>query len=287
MSDGESLMAQRRRLRTELRAARLRKGLTQGQVARAMDWSLSKMIRIENARSGISVNDLRVLLRLYDITDMEQTEELFALARAARQRPWWSRYREVAPPELLLLIDYESAASAISQFEIVFVPGILQTEEYASAVLRIFYDEESSLERVAALVDLRMRRRDLLTSENAPRFSFVLDESVIHRPVGSHAIMSRQLMHLLSVAELPNVTIQIVPFAAGLHPGVRGSFEVVQYDDTPDESIVFLEGVRGDFISDVPEEGQNYLEAFRRIAEIALGPSDSVGRLSEAASEVA
>ena len=162
-----------------------------------------------------------------------------------------------------------------------FVPGILQTEEYASAVLQVFYGEKSAAERVAALVDLRTRRRDLLTSENAPKFSFVLDESVIHRLVGSPAITSRQLTHLVSVAELSNVTIQVVPFTAGLHPGMKGPFEVVQFEDTPDENIVFLEGPRGDFISDDPEETDSYLEAFKRIPGQSLGPSDSVGRYSK------
>ena len=286
MSDGESPPVLRRRLRTELRAARLRKGLTRDQVAGAMDWSLSKMNRIEKAKSGISVNDVRVLLELYDITDTEQAEELFALARAARRSPWWSRYREVSPPGLLDLIGFESAASAVSQFEIVFVPGILQTAEYASAVLRVFY-EESAPERVPSLVELRTRRRDLLTSVNAPRFSFVLDESIIHRLVGSPAIMSQQFMHLVDMAELPNVTIQVAPFAVGLHPGTRGPYEIVEFDDTPDENILFLESARGDMISDAPEETRNYLEAFRRITEAALGPSDSVDRLRAAASQAA
>ncbi len=117
-----------------------------------MDWSLSKMNRIEKAKTGISTNDLKALLPLYGITDQERTEELLALAREARQAPWWRQYSEVAPTTLLELIDYESAASAISQFEPMFVPGILQTEEYARAVLRTFYGEDSPAERVPALV---------------------------------------------------------------------------------------------------------------------------------------
>ena len=279
MGDSASPLMLRRRLRTELRTARLDKELTQEQVATAMDWSLSKMNRIEKAKTGISTNDLKVLLPLYGITDEERIEELLALARAARQNPWWSRYSDVAPTTLLELIEYEYAASAVSQFETIFVPGILQTEEYASAVLQGFYGEKSPAERVAALVELRTRRRDLLTSENAPKFYFVLDESVIRRLVGSPAIMSRQFMHLVSVAELSNVTIQIVPFTAGLHPGMKGPFEVVQFADSPDENIVFLEGPRGDFISDDPEEIDSYLKAFRRITEKSIGPSDSVDRL--------
>jgi hypothetical protein len=258
-----------------------------------MEWSLSKMNRIEKAKSGISINDLKALLPLYGITDKKQTEELLDLARAVarakgpRYGQWWRRYSEVAPAKLLELLDYESAASAVSQFETIFAPGILQTEEYASAVLRVFYDDKSSAERVAALVDLRTRRRDLLTSMDAPKFTFMLDESVIHRLVGSPSILSQQLQHLVSASELPNVTIQVVPFTAGLHPGMKQPFELIQFADAPDENIVFLESPRGDFISDDPNEAQNYLDAFRRITDVSLSPSDSVGLLRKAAGETA
>jgi len=294
VGDNASPLRLRRRLRTELLAARQKKELTQQQVAKDMEWSLSKMNRIEKAKSGISANDLKALLRLYDITDKKRIDELVALAREARQSPWWKRYSDVAPPALLELIDYESAASAASQFETIFVPGILQTEEYASAVLQVFYDEttvpgdETSVpDKVAALVDLRTRRRDLLSSENAPKFSFVLDESVIRRVVGNPAITSRQLVHLVNVAELSNVTMQVVPFTAGLHPGMKGPFEVVQFEDAPDENIVFLEGPRSDSIIAEPKETQSYLAAFQHIAEISLGPSDSVNHLRQTAAEMA
>jgi transcriptional regulator with XRE-family HTH domain len=287
MADSTSPLVLRRRLRTELRTARLEKDLTQEQVARAMEWSLSKMNRIEKAKSGISTNDLKVLLPLYGITDKKRTEELVALARAARRSPWWKRYSDVAPPGLIFLIDYESAASEVSQFETIFVPGILQTEEYASAVLQVFYDEESAPDKVAALVNLRTRRRELLTSENAPKFFFALDESVIHRQVGSPAITSRQLTHLVDLAKLPNVTIQVVPFTAGMHPAMKEPFEVVQFEDAPDENIVFLEGPRNDIIIDNPKETQSYLEAFEHITEISLGSSDSVDLLRATAGKMA
>lgn len=275
MNEAASPMMLRRRLRTELRNARLKTGLTQEQVAKAMVWSLSKMIRIETAQTGISVNDLKALLSLYGITDKNQIAELVDLAQAARQAPWWRPYTEFAPPGLLQLIDFESAASAVSQFETMFVPGILQIDEYASAILEAFYDEKSSDERVAALIDLRTKRRSLLTRENAPKFSFLLDESVIKRLVGSPDIMNTQLRYLVDVTKLENVTIRVVPFTAGLHPGMKGPFEVVQFEDTPDESVVFVEEPRSDFISDNPRETQGYLDNFERIAEKALGPSDS------------
>jgi transcriptional regulator with XRE-family HTH domain len=292
MEDSASPLMLRRRLRTELRTARLNSNLTQEQVAKAMEWSLSKMNRIEKAKSGISINDLKALLPFYGITDKEQTEELLDLARAVarakgpRYDQWWRRYNEVAPAKLLELLDYESAASTVSQFETIFAPGILQTEEYASAVLQVFYDDKSSAERVGALVDLRTSRRALLTSQDAPKFSFVLDESVIRRLVGSPSIMSRQLQHLVSAARLPNVTIRIVPFTAGLHSGMKQPFELIQFADAPDENIVFLESPRGDFISDDPKEAQNYLAAFQRITEESLSPAESVSILRKAASEM-
>jgi len=285
VGDSASPLVLRRRLRAELRAARREKGLTQDQVAKAMEWSLSKMNRIEKAKTGISANDLRALLPLYGIADKEQ--ELLALARAARQPGWWSEYSEIAPSGLLQLIDYESAASAVSQFETMFVPGILQIEDYASTILQAFYGEKPTEERVAALVKLRTARRDLLSSENSPKFSFVLDESVIHRQVGSPAITSRQFRYLIDVAKLPNVTIHIVPFTVGLHPGMAYPFEVVQFEDTPDENIVFIEGPRSDVIVDDPEETRDYLESFGRITALSLSPSASIDLLRQAADEMA
>jgi transcriptional regulator with XRE-family HTH domain len=274
-------MRLRRRLRTEIRTARLKSGLTQEQVAKAMEWSLSKMNRIEQAKSGISANDLRALLALYGIKDKRQVEELVGLARESRQTPWWRRqYGDIAPGGLLQLMDYESAAAAISQFETILVPGILQTEEYASAVLKVFYGEKSSADRLA---ELRAARRDMLISENAPAFSFILDESVIHRVVGSPAVTRRQLLNLIDLAGLANVTIQVVPFTASLHPGMKGSFKVVEFEGAPDESVVFLEGPRGDFISDDPGEAKNYLEEFRRIQEKSLSPLRSADAMRKAA----
>ena len=246
-----------------------------------MDWSLSKMNRIEKAKSGISTNDLKALLLHYRITDEEQAEQLLTLARGARQSPWWQSYSDVAPDELLELMNYESASSAVSQFETALVPGILQTADYARAVLQVLYDENSE-EREERLVQLWMKRKDLLTSENAPEFSFALDESVIRRPAGSHSVMRQQFRHLVDVADLPNVKIQVVPFAAGIHRGIAGAFEVVQFEDEPDENIVFREGQR-DSISNDPEETRDYLETFEHITDMALDPKNSLKLFLEAA----
>lgn len=286
VGDSASPLLLRRRLRTELRTARLNKDLTQEQVAKAMEWSLSKMNRIEKAKTGISTNDLKVLLPLYGITDEKRTEELLDLARAARRPGWWRQYSDVASGTLLELIDYESAASEVDQFETMFVPGILQTEEYALAILQEFYSENMPEENVRKLVKLRTRRRDLLAGAEAPRFFFVLDESAVHRVVGNPAVTSNQLRQLVSTAELPNVTIQIVPFTAGLHPGMGGAFEVVEFDDTDDENIVFLEGQQGDVLSDEPGVTSRYLKDFQLIKDKSLAPADSIAFMRKAAAEM-
>jgi transcriptional regulator with XRE-family HTH domain len=161
MAEGGSPLVQRRRLRTELKKARQESGLTQDQVAGETDWSLSKIIRIESGSSGISVTDLKALLQLYGVKDPEQVNSLVALARAARGRSWWSAYRGIAPHSLLQLIEYESAASIVRQFETLFIPGILQTEDYASAVIENYYDERPGSDFVRALVELRIRRESL------------------------------------------------------------------------------------------------------------------------------
>ena len=285
MADGASPLVQRRRLRAELRRARQESGLTQEQVASDMEWSLSKMIRIEGASTGISTNDLKALLRLYQITDTERTEQLTTLARAARERSWWGAYRDVAPPALLQLIEYESAASVVRQFETMFVPGILQTEDYARVVIQDYYDEMPASDRVAALVDLRVRREELLDRENPPHFSFILDEAAIRRLIGGQSVMRRQVSRLIEIAKKPNVTIEIVPFAAGLHSGMGGPFEVIEFADTLDEDVVFLESLRGDIVSDDPEETLRYREAFERLGKAALDQRDSLTYLEETASE--
>jgi transcriptional regulator with XRE-family HTH domain len=285
MADSTSPLVLRRRLGTELRNARQEKNLTQEQVATAMVWSPSKVIRIENAASSIGINDLRALLQLYNIADQRQTAELVALATEARKRTWWRSYSNVAPSSLIELVEYESAASSVKQFEITYIPGILQTEEYARAVLDNFYGDTPHSERVAALVELRTKRQDRLNQEDAPRFSFILDEPVIHRLVGGPSVMRRQIRRLSEAAELPNVTIEIVPLSVGLHPGVSGSFEIMQLADASDEYVVYREGSRHE-ISDDPTETQRYLERYKRIKEVSLGPADSVPLLRKTADEM-
>lgn len=286
MAEGGSPLVQRRRLRAELRTARQVSGLTQEQVAREMDWSLSKIIRIENASSGISSNDLKALLQLYGVKDPEQVDSLLALARAARERSWWSKYRDVAPPSLLQLIEYEWAADVIKQFESMIIPGILQTEDYARAVLQNHYGEGPGSDHLQDLVKLRTRREDLFSAENRPSFQFILDEAAVRRKVGGPSVMRTQLRRLIEVARKPGITIEVIPFSAGLHAGMKGPFEIIKFADPSDLDIVYLETPRGDIFSDVPEETSKYREEFARLGKASLGPRGSLTRIAKLADEM-
>lgn len=280
-------VVQRRRLRTELRKARQEASLTQEQVAAAMDWSLSKIIRIENGSVSISTNDLKALLRHYQIVDADRTEELVALARAARERSWWSVYRDVASPRLLQFIEYEAAAVITRNFEPLLIPGLLQTEEYARAVIRQFY-EHPTAERLDSLMELRMKRQELLDRADPPLLFFILDEAVIRRLVGGKAVMRRQVRQLAEMASRPNVTVEVVPFGAGVHAGMNGSFVVLEFPDAEDDDVLYLESTQGELIKpDLPEEILAYRETFEQLRELSLGPGDSVTYLNKVADEMA
>lgn len=275
-SDTPSPVVQRRRLRTELRRARLDAGLTQEQVATAMDWSLSKLIRIENGSVGISTNDLRAILLHYKIVDETHVSELLALARAARERSWWSSYSDSVPPRLLQLIEYETAALIARNFQPLLVPGMLQTEEYARVSSRQL-DPHMSASRVEALVEVRIKRQDLLRRSDAPLQFFIMDEAVVRRIVGGGDVMRRQLQHVIDVSEMPNVTVEIVPFTAGLFPGLQSQFLIYEFPDAADDDVLYLEDGRGALLSrDNQDEILSFREKFEQLRGGSLGPEASV-----------
>lgn len=262
----------RRRLRSELRKTREAAQLTQRDVARAMDWSLSKLIRIETGAVSITTNDLRMLLAHYQISDQARVDALVEVARASRERSWWSNYREVASPEYVAFLGYESSASIIRNFEPLLVPGLLQTEEYARTVISVIRGPD--VRKIDALVDLRMERQELLTRDGAPDTHFILDEAVIHRAVSGPDVMRRQLRHMRELAERPNVTIRVVPFAHGIYPLMRGAYVLFEFPDPEDEDVLYLETPEGEqiFRDNLPEdEGTQikYLSAFWELEQIA------------------
>ncbi len=284
MEAGESLSpaVQRRRLRAELRRVRLEAGLTQEQVATAMDWSLSKLIRIENGTTaGISTNDLKAILLHYKITDEARTAELIALARASRERSWWSTYREIASPRLIQLIEYEQAAYISRNYQSFVIPGMLQTAEYARASInQLAPDMPAS--QVDPRVEIRMKRQELLKRSDPPLMFFIMDEGVVRRLVGGKDVMRQQLRRMIDVTDMPKVTIEVVPFSAGALQGMQAPFVIHEFPDAADDDVLYQETPSDAFLSrDDPEEILSFRESFEHLREASLGPEGTIDFLRE------
>jgi transcriptional regulator with XRE-family HTH domain len=231
----------RRTLRSVLRQLRESCGKTQSAVAQEMSWSVSKLIRIESGSVSISVNDLRALLRSYDVTDGERITVLVELAQLARRPSWLSGFRDVASEEYLAYIAYEEIAMRSYNFQPVIIPGLLQTEEYAVEIMQTIRGPKNP-SRIEKLVELRTSRQDRIFSREDPYdLHFLLDESVVRRPVGGADIMRRQLEWLGEMAERPNVTIDIIPFSAGFYRSIRVPFVLFQFSQPVDQAVLYLE----------------------------------------------
>lgn len=272
---------QRLRLRTELRKARTGARLTQRQVASKMEWSPSKLIRIEAGEVGISVNDLRPLLDAYGIRDRRKIDELLDLARGSRRMPY-SEYRDLYGKEFLEFLALESSASIIRHYGALVMPGPLQTEEYARAIMTA-YNKSIPEERLERGVEVRLARQELLTSGGRELF-YILDEAVVRRHVGGRGVMRAQLERLAELAAKPGVTIQILPFSVGAHAGIQGPFSLFEFeaDEMPDS--LHLENPRGDsYTTNAADETGRYLERFWELEDLAL--KDDIGTLLRALAE--
>ena len=273
MTRGVTPLSQLRRLRSELRQERDKLRLTQKDVADALDWSPSKLIRIENGTVGISITDLKALLLNYKIINEDRVDELVAMARAGKEQAWWHKYRDNYSKQFLTFLGLESSAIRLRQFQSLAVPGILQTRDYARVLVSQGLADE---ERIQTGVAVRLQRQKLL-EPGGPDSYFILDESVLRRRVGSPEIMREQLNRLKELAALPNVTIQVVPFTAGRHRGLLGSFEIFELSDQEDDYALLLEQPYKDvLIEDSSEETREYVVIFRELEKVALGEEESV-----------
>jgi transcriptional regulator with XRE-family HTH domain len=281
VSPSLSTVVERRRLRADLRKARQDTGLTQEHVASEMDWSLSKIIRIETGSVSISKNDLMALLRLYNVTDDDQVQRLVELARAARQPSWWSRYRGSVPPVFFQYLEYEAAASMIRHYESFMVPGLLQTQQYASTVIAEYKGNFTS-KTIQNRLEIRMSRQKLLEQRDPPRLHFILDEAVIQHVMGDERIRAEQIEKLIDMAGKPTVTIEIVPFTAGLHRGLGENFALLEFRDTAGDDVLYFENARDALFShDDTEEVVLYREMFEDLRKISLGAKRSLAYLTE------
>lgn len=259
----------RRELGSVLRSLRTGTGLTTEQVAKRLGFSRSKISRLENGRRGASRVDILQLCELYQV-DEKHRLRLTELAAEGKQRGW-------RPPFGLPHSDYiglEAEAASISDYGLAIVPGLLQTPDYARAIVRAGVSARES-QIVEERVRVRIARQQLLFSSEAPTFEAVLDESVLHRVVGSPAVMLAQLRRLLEMSELPNVTIRIVPYDAGRVPAGVNKFVILRFELSDIADIVLIEELTSHHYLEEPQQVETYRKTFRELARLSADPAAS------------
>ena len=268
----------RRRLAAELRKLREQTELSVTDAAKHLDWQASRVSRLENRQSGITVPDLRKLLDLYRVEDQDYRAYLAELARRLNERGWWQKYSgEIVGTGLADLISLEEEARTIRTYEQELVPGLLQTPEYAQAVFRTGWPINTA-DQVKRRVEIRVERQHMLTRPDPPppRFTVVLGEGALRRPVGGREVMLRQLEALMRLPQdRANVSIQVLPFDAGVHPAMIGPFTMLTFPDPDDLGVVNLENAIGTLFLEDPEEIWVYDEIWSTLLAKALSPDDS------------
>jgi len=256
--------------------------MSQGDVAKKLGWSLSKMQRIEGGEVGVSLTDLHALLGVYGISDHGEVARLTADARISRRQRWLIKpeYRKYLPPALRQLIQFEAEASAISAYQPVLIPGLFQTPAVAETVLS-WNNLGISDERRRVLFDVRMQRRSrILENRDAPPYELVLDESVIKRHIGGARVMAEQLESLLDVAQLPHVTIRLVPFEKSAQAGLSGAFHIVTLSEDEDDAVLYSEWYETDRILHDSEDVLYFRKLFDQIRGSSLSENATRNRIA-------
>ncbi|MGW9346102.1 helix-turn-helix domain-containing protein [Nocardiopsis flavescens] len=265
----------RRRLSSVLRHRRHEAGKTLEAVTDALEWSRGRLAHMEgNKWTRPDLGNIRQLLDYYKVTDPTEREAILDLARQSRERGWWTKFKDVFGTDSL--VGFESEASVVSTWQPVVIPGLLQTEGYAAASVRASLARPS--EEVARRVEARMARQEVLSGDQPPTVWAVIDESALHRMPTENGVAAEQLQRLIDVAEDPDngVTIQVLPFSAGLHPGVSGPFVVLDFPDDMDAPIVYLESRTEGLFLEEPEEISEYRHVFDHLQVTAQSRADSI-----------
>ena len=271
----------RRQLGAELRRIRERAQRPAAEVAKVLKWSESKISRIETANSSISNEDLRRLLSVYNTPEPER-KRLLTLAQQSRQRAWWEAYGDSLLGPLETLIGFEAEASTIFAYDAIVLHGLLQTVEYASAIIRTVSTGDRP-EVVDQRISARMARQSVLTRDPPPQLWSIIDEAVIRRPIGGRDVMRRQLMRLLEVGDRPTVTLQILPFSVGAHRGTDGSFWILEFPEgSNDGPLIYCEGMTGGVFRTRQDEIRRYHMSFESLRMTALGHAESLTFIQEA-----
>jgi transcriptional regulator with XRE-family HTH domain len=276
-------LALRIALGAHLRRLREAAGITPAQAGDAIRATHSKISRLERGRSGAKQRDVADLLTLYGVTDETEREGMLTLARQANTPGWWQQYNDILPRWFELYVGLERAASVIRTYEVQFVHGLLQTEDYARAVVLIA-NAHASADEIERRVSVRMKRQQLLTQPDAPELWTVLDEAVLRRPVGGPEVMRAQIEHLLEMTDLPNVTLQIVPFDAGPHAAAGGPFTILRFPEPDLPDLVYLEQLNSATYLENPDDVVGYVTVMDQLcvqAETGASSKDMLRALLE------
>lgn len=282
MASSVNPTVRRRRLGQELRRLRELKGMTAEQVAERLLVSQSKISRLENGRRSISQRDVRDLCGVYEVEDHRIVDSLMQMAKDSRQQGWWHSFGDIP---YSVYIGLETDAASLRAYDPQVVPGLLQTQPYAQALIQGAIPEISPAD-AEKRVQVRMRRQDRVSSpENPLRLWTVMDEAALHRAVGTPEVMKEQLEHLVQMSELPHVTVQVIPFSTGAHPGLNGQYAILEFPDSTDSSVVYIEGVTSDLYLEKSNDVQKYSVMYEHLRAQALNPEDSRDYIAKMARE--
>jgi transcriptional regulator with XRE-family HTH domain len=267
-------------LGTQLRRLREAAGISRHQAGDAIRASHAKISRLELGRVGFKQRDLTDLLTLYGVTDPAERAGLLSLVDRSNVRGWWQQDGDLLPNWFENYLRLEQEACYIRTYQVQFVPGLLQTEDYARRVILAGHGAESAFE-VDRRVQLRMNRQKMLTEPGGPQFWAVLDEAAVRRPFGSREVMRSQLRHLVAMTELPNVTVQLLPFSVGSHAAAGGPFTVLRFAEPDLPDVVYLEQLNSAVYVDKRSDVEDYLGVMEQVSVQALPPARSKDMIRE------
>ncbi|GKQ36699.1 helix-turn-helix transcriptional regulator [Streptomyces sp. A012304] len=284
MASNVNPTVRRRRLGQELRKLREDKGMTAEQVADRLLVSQSKISRLENGRRSISQRDVRDLCGVYEVEDPRIVESLMQMAKDSRQQGWWHAFGDIP---YSVYIGLETDAESLRVYEPQIITGLLQTRAYAEAIIRGSSPETSDAE-IDKRAQVRMRRQDRIAAERDPlRLWVVLDESSLRRVVGSPQLMREQLEHVAELSQRPHITVQVLPFDVGAHPGLNGQYSILEFSDAADSSVVYIEGVTSDLYLEKAHDVQKYSVMYEHLRAQALNVDQSRQLIEDVAKEYA
>jgi transcriptional regulator with XRE-family HTH domain len=267
----------------QLRRLREAVGITPEHAGYEIRASRSKISRLENGRVKLKSRDVTDLLTLYGVTDEDTRAKFLELVRQSNAADWWRKYSDILPDWFETYVGLEAAAATIRSFEVQFVHGLFQTEDYARAVTRL--RKAAPDDEVERRVALRLKRQELLGRPNPPYIWSVMDEAVLRRAVGGPAVMRAQFQHLIEVAELPHVTLQVVPFSRGVHAGESGSFTVLRFEERGLPDVVYIEQLTGATYLDQRSDVEHYLAVVDELSSVALTPAGTTRFIEQVARE--